>query len=161
MWAYVGIGCDEKLLRRATHSHGVCVRTGREVLGAARKRGTDVSEFIRTGEPIDVMARREDWKGSLKGNKYQELDDAICEHVLLGRGHPTSGSVLKAIARQWLIDNKKPFLIEWRLIDRRMQAMRKSGRLVYERTKGGRYGKWRIAYLTDAPIKETVDIDKR
>ena len=77
-------------------------------------------------------------------NKYQVLDDAICAHIAAGLGHATNSSALEAIARPLLASNKTPFPVAWRLIDRRMQTMRKAGRLVYERTKGGGHGRWRV-----------------
>jgi hypothetical protein len=77
-------------------------------------------------------------------NKYQALDEAICEHIAQGRGHATNSSALEAIARPLLASNKTPFPVVWRLIDRRMQTMRKAGRLVYERTEGGGHGRWRV-----------------
>ena len=82
-------------------------------------------------------------------NKYQELDDAICAHIAQRIVHPTSSITLDAIARPLLARNKTPFPETWRLIDRRMQLMRKAGRIVYERTKDGGHGRWR---LTDTEI---------
>jgi len=87
-------------------------------------------------------------------NKYQELDDAICAHIAQRIAHPTASSTLEAIARPLLARNKTPFPEEWRLIDRRMQAMRKAGRIVYERTKDGCHGRWR---LTDTEIHGNDD----
>ena len=77
-------------------------------------------------------------------NKYQAMDDAICAHIAAGRGHATNSSALEAFARPLLASNRTPFPVAWRLIDRRMQTMRKAGRLVYERTKGGGHGRWRV-----------------
>jgi hypothetical protein len=78
-------------------------------------------------------------------NKYQELDDAICAHIGQRIAQPTASSALEAIARPLLARNKTPFPEAWRLIDRRMQAMRKAGRIVYERTKGSVRGRWSVA----------------
>ena len=80
----------------------------------------------------------------MEANKYQELDDAICAFIRAGRGHPTNSSALEAIALPLLATNKTPFPVAWRLIDRRMQAMRKAGKLAYERKKGGGHGRWRV-----------------
>ena len=77
-------------------------------------------------------------------NKYQELDDAICAHIAQRIVHPTASSTLEAVARHFLARNKTPFPEAWRLIDRRMQAMRKAGILVYERTKDSGHGRWRL-----------------
>ena len=93
-------------------------------------------------------------------NKYQALDDAICNHIAQGLGSPTNSrnsSALEAIARPLLARNKTPFPEAWRLIDRRMQAMRKAGRIVYERTKDGGHGRWR---LTDAEIHGNNEHDQ-
>ena len=80
----------------------------------------------------------------MKTNKYQELDNAICDYIARGAGHPIYSSVLAGIARSLLALNKTPFPEEWRIIDRRLQAMRKAGRLEYARKKGGGHGGWRI-----------------
>ena len=53
-------------------------------------------------------------------------------------------SALATIARPLLANNKTTFPEEWRLIDRRMQTMRKAGRLVYERTRNGGHGRWLV-----------------
>ena len=83
-------------------------------------------------------------KTTMAENRYQELDDAICDHIAQRLAHPTASSTLEAMARQLLARNKTPFQEPWRLIDRRMQAMRKAGILVYERTKDGGHGRWRL-----------------
>ena len=80
----------------------------------------------------------------MNSEKYKTLDDAICAHIAAGLGHSANSSALEAIARPLLASNKTPFPVAWRLIDRRMQTMRKAGRLVYERTKGGGHGQWRV-----------------
>lgn len=80
-------------------------------------------------------------RATMKANKYSDLDEAICVHIRSGRGHPTNSSALEAVARPLLATNKTPFPVVWRLIDRRMQAMRKAGRLAYDRSGGGR---WRV-----------------
>lgn len=84
--------------------------------------------------------------------KYQMLDDAICAHIAKGYGHPTNSSALETIARPLLASNNRPSPgVAWRLIDRRMQAMRKAGRLVYERTKaGGGHGRWRVGEASNS-----------
>lgn len=82
-------------------------------------------------------------------NKYQVLDDAICWHIKYSLGHPSASSSLAAIARQLLASNKTPFPVAWRLIDRRLQVMRKNGRIVYEHTKGVGRRRWRV---TDAAL---------
>lgn len=81
-------------------------------------------------------------------NKYQTLDDAICAHLLFGNGgHPTNNATLERIARELVeagIGGRSPLPAAWRLIDRRIQAMRRAGRLEYVRQKGGGHGKWRV-----------------
>ncbi len=77
-------------------------------------------------------------------SKYAELDRAICAHIETGNGHPMYSRALEEIARPLLATNKTPFPEPWRLIDRRMQAMRKAGRLEYVRVKGGGHGRWRV-----------------
>lgn len=73
----------------------------------------------------------------MNSEKYKELDDAICAHIRSGMGHPTNSRALDELAKPLLAANKTPYPVAWRLIDRRIQVMRKAGRLVYERTKGG------------------------
>jgi len=83
----------------------------------------------------------------MKPNKYQSLDDAICEVIRAGRGHPTHSSNLEGIARFLIasgIGGRSPFPVAWRLIDRRMQTMRKDGRIVYDSANGGVHGRWRV-----------------
>ena len=78
----------------------------------------------------------------MEANKYHELDEAICAHIRSGRGHPMNSSAIEAVALPLLATNKTPFPVAWRLIDRRMQSMRRAGRLAYERKKGGGHGRW-------------------
>lgn len=78
----------------------------------------------------------------MEANKYQALDEAICAFIRAGRGHPTNSSALEEAARPLLAINKTPSPQAWRLIDRRMQAMRRAGRLAYERKKGCGHGRW-------------------
>lgn len=80
---------------------------------------------------------------------YRELDDAICAHLEAGGGSPGLDSLLQSMARK-LTDargNRLPAGIDLhaaeRLIDRRMQAMRKIGRLEYVGRKAGDSG-WRV-----------------
>ena len=77
-------------------------------------------------------------------SKYQELDDAICAHIAAGLCHPTNSSALVEVASALIATENQPFPVAWRAIDRRMQTMSKAGRLVYERTKGGGHGQWRV-----------------
>ena len=82
----------------------------------------------------------------MNANTYEKLDAAICAHVLSGRGHPTNSSALESVARELiesgLVGGRAPFPVAWRMIDRRMQAMRRSGQLEYVRKKGGGHGRW-------------------
>ncbi len=79
----------------------------------------------------------------MEANKYQALDDAICAFIRAGRRHLTGSTALAEVARPLLAASKTPFPEPWRLIERRMQAMRRAGRLRYEREKG-RQGRWVI-----------------
>ena len=74
--------------------------------------------------------------------KYQALDDGICAYISEGRGHPVNSGALEEIALPLVVSDKNPYPVVWRLIDRRMQAMRKAGRLRYVRRKGGGHGTW-------------------
>lgn len=78
----------------------------------------------------------------MRENKFKVLDNAICAHIQRGAGHPMYSSTLATIARPLLASNRTPFPTEWGLIERRMQTMRKLGRLAYERAKGGGHGHW-------------------
>ena len=69
-------------------------------------------------------------------NKYEQLDSNICKHIILGRGHPSNSTKLEQMAREVIeagIGGNHPFQVAWRLIDRRIQAMRKSGRIEYDK----------------------------
>lgn len=79
-----------------------------------------------------------------RANKYEALDAAIVEHIREGRSHPIYSSALESIARPLLDTQKTPFPAPWRLIDRRMQALRRAGRLAYQRKKGGGHGQWQV-----------------
>ena len=57
--------------------------------------------------------------------KYETLDKAICLYFRTRRGHPTNNDYLLGLASS--LTNGEP----WRLIDRRIQAMRRSGRISY------------------------------
>ena len=61
----------------------------------------------------------------MKHLDYSKLDDAICHFLATRDGHATNSDYLCGIAET--ITGGKP----WRLIDRRMQAMKKSGRICY------------------------------
>ena len=78
----------------------------------------------------------------MKTNKYQALDDAICEHLRSGRGSPTNSSALEALAQPLLAANKTPFPVAWRLIDRRVQAMKRAGRVEYRKSGAGARARW-------------------
>lgn len=90
-------------------------------------------------------------------SKYQRLDDAICEHIRAGGCHPTQSMALVAIVRemadagQIMIGRRSP--VYWRVIDRRMQAMRKAGVLTYEKSAWGGPAQWRVA---DRPAEQTT-----
>jgi hypothetical protein len=83
-----------------------------------------------------------------KNGKYSALDDAICRHIASGCAeHPTKSKEIEAIARPLLTNSRTPFPSTFRLIENRMKAMRKAGRLVYERAngeKGAGHGRWRV-----------------
>lgn len=57
---------------------------------------------------------------------YSKLDDAICEFIANKDGHPTNSSTLEDIAAKYVFRK-----FAWRLIDRRMVAMRKAGRIKF------------------------------
>lgn len=64
---------------------------------------------------------------------YSELDAAILAHVASGsKAHPMYARKINGIARGLL----NPTQSVARLIDRRMQAMRKAGRLAFSRKSG-------------------------
>ena len=67
---------------------------------------------------------------------YSKLDDAICAHIKRGLGHPTNSPTLAALAMEVTRENGLSARVGWRVIDRRIQEMRKSGRLVLGRAGG-------------------------
>jgi hypothetical protein len=72
---------------------------------------------------------------------YRDLDDAICAYLSEWHGtHPIYSQALGTIAaqelgREYSFSDSKV----WRLIDRRLQALRKAGRIKYVR---GTSQKW-------------------
>lgn len=80
-------------------------------------------------------------------NRFQELDEAIVAHIEARRGHPTNSMKLEEIARKLIVagnSRRTAHPVAWRLIDRRMQAMRRSGRLVFGRPEGGGRKCWLV-----------------
>ena len=57
---------------------------------------------------------------------YKNLDDAICQFLATKDGHPTNSSALLELA-----GTRNSGSSDWRLIDRRMVAMRKAGRIKF------------------------------
>lgn len=57
---------------------------------------------------------------------YSALDDAICSFLEANDGHATNSSALCKIAGEYTLGK-----VAWRLVDRRMQAMKKSGRIAF------------------------------
>jgi hypothetical protein len=76
---------------------------------------------------------------------YRVLDDTICAYLEREPGlHPMYSGVLmllaaKELGREQSIGDEK----EWRLIDRRLQAMRRAGRVQHVREKGIR-PRWEV-----------------
>ena len=68
---------------------------------------------------------------------YKELDDAICGHLAMRPDvHPIySGLLAIAAAAELGRDRPHDDDKEWRLIDRRLQALKKAGRIRYERPR--------------------------
>ena len=70
-------------------------------------------------------------------SEYKELDDAICGHLSMRPDvHPIYSNMLamaaaKELGRDRVCGDDK----EWRLIDRRLQALKKAGRIRYERPR--------------------------
>ena len=78
---------------------------------------------------------------------WSKLDDAICAHIKRGAGHPTNSAHLAALAMDAVRENELSAQVGWRVIDRRIQAMRKSGRLVLGRA-GGSGCRWVVTHDT-------------
>ena len=68
----------------------------------------------------------------MKHIDYTELDNAICHYLATKDGHVTNSDQLCQMAAE--ITGGEP----WRLIDRRMQAMRKAGRIEFVGRKQAR-----------------------
>ena len=66
---------------------------------------------------------------------YKELDDAIKAHIAARPGHHPiySTPLLNMAARELGREAYKGDDKEWRLIDRRLQALKKSGQVMYAR----------------------------
>lgn len=76
---------------------------------------------------------------------YTDLDAAIFEHIKAGCGSFTEMSAaLAEAAKQFVQDPRNPRARPaptWRVIDRRLQALRKRGAITYSRADG----RWRAA----------------
>lgn len=81
-------------------------------------------------------------------NDWTKLDDAICEHIQSGKGHPTNSTALAEIARESITENKLSAKVAWRVIDRRIQAMKKAGRIELSR-RAGSGSRWRVVIPND------------
>jgi hypothetical protein len=57
---------------------------------------------------------------------YTNLDNAICRFLAIKDGHPTNNSILLDLAGTYTLGGSA-----WRLIDRRMTAMRRQGRIKF------------------------------
>lgn len=70
---------------------------------------------------------------------YEQLDEAICQWIAGNlAGHPANSGRLQEIASGF-IHGGEP----WRLIDRRLQALRKEGRIQYTGRRRDRHG-WTV-----------------
>lgn len=104
---------------------------------------TCTHQTIKTVTAHDAPTRCE-------ANPYQELDDGIAEHIDARRGHPTNSMLLEEMARKLInagISARTPHVVAWRVIVRRMQAMRQIGRLVFERPDSGGRKRWAVVPL--------------
>lgn len=83
---------------------------------------------------------------------YSDLDNAICRFLATKDGHPTNSSILLDLAGTYARGGNV-----WRLIDRRMIAMRKAGRIKFVGNgKGNASGKthgW-VVCIPDKPLRE-------
>jgi hypothetical protein len=61
---------------------------------------------------------------------YRELDGAIIEHIKNNETHPANSATLEKIAR-----NVSNCSVPWRIIDRRIQAMKKMGIIYLDNRK--------------------------
>lgn len=69
---------------------------------------------------------------------YSLFDNALLAHIHAGKAHfhqITSGHVM-VLADKLAGKDKRGDPQGWRLIDRRLQALRKAGKLVYDRKSG-------------------------
>ncbi len=77
--------------------------------------------------------------------QYRALDDAICQHLSSGSAkHPIYAELLLRLACEVLdIAADDGTDRAWRLIDRRLQALRKAGAISYVRSGEFGRGHWR------------------
>jgi hypothetical protein len=67
-------------------------------------------------------------------DRFKDLDDAICKHIESGSlQHPIYSQRLLAMACSQVGNTTESDPRVWRLIDRRLQALKKAGRLIYRR----------------------------
>jgi hypothetical protein len=77
---------------------------------------------------------------------YTELDAAIVAHIAAGKPYPQDDALLARQAQQLaLYPYKAP---GWKLIERRMQVLRKAGRIKYDHSAGIGRGQWHVVEPT-------------
>jgi hypothetical protein len=67
-------------------------------------------------------------------DRFKDLADAICKHIESGTSqHPIYSQRLLSMACSAVGNTTESDPRVWRLIDRRLQALKKAGRLIYRR----------------------------
>lgn len=78
-------------------------------------------------------------------SRYAELDEAIVGYIARNRKNPMHSSAVGKLSAEALgRDSEHGDEKEWRLIDRRLQAIRKAGRIKYEKATINGAGGWRV-----------------
>lgn len=76
---------------------------------------------------------------------FKDLDAAIVDHISSSSLHPIYSAALLRAAAALLGEPESPQTDkQWRLIDRRLQSMRKAGKLKYDRKVDKGHGQWKV-----------------
>jgi chorismate mutase len=78
-------------------------------------------------------------------SKFAQLDDSVCDYIRRNPGRsPHNAKQLQDMAAGVLGLPHSVNEQSWRLIDRRLQAMRKAGRIKYARASLSGVGGWSV-----------------
>lgn len=84
-------------------------------------------------------------RAAITSTRYQRLDEAIIKHIREKKpGHPVNNMALVVIVNEMAAAGDISATVSWRVIDRRLQAMRRAGVLSFEKGADGGPAEWRV-----------------